>query len=81
MPATEERTIAGLRVQIDRNLCVGFGDCVSEASEAFRLDEENVAVFGSAPDSVEREKLLRACEICPVDAITVWDTVGKQLVP
>ncbi len=81
MPETEERTIAGLRVQIDRDLCVGFGDCVSEASEAFDLDEENVVIFGSAPDSVEREKLLRACEVCPVDALTVWDTDGKQIVP
>ncbi len=81
MPETEERTIAGLRVQIDRDLCVGFGDCVTEASEAFSLDEENVAVFGSAPDSVERKKLLRACEVCPVDALTVWDTDGNQLVP
>ncbi len=81
MPETEERTIADLRVQIDRDLCVGFGDCVTEASEAFRLDEENIAVFGSAPDSVERETLLRACEVCPVDALTVWDTDGKQIVP
>ncbi len=81
MPEPEERTIAGLRVQIDRDLCVGFGDCVSEASKAFRLDEENVAIFGSDPDSVERKELLRACEVCPVDALTVWDTDGKQLVP
>ena len=81
MPEAEERMIAGLRVQIDRDLCVGFGDCVTEASEAFRLDEEDIAVFGSAPDSVERDQLLRACEVCPVDALTVWDTDGKQIVP
>ncbi len=81
MSETEERTITGLRVQIDRSLCVGFGDCVDEAAEVFRLDEEDVAVFGSDPDSVERKKLLRACEVCPVDALTVWDTDGSQLVP
>ncbi len=81
MPENDERTIADMRVQIDRDLCVGFGDCVTEASDAFRLDEENVAVFGSAPDSVERITLLRACEVCPVDALTVWDTDGSQLVP
>ncbi len=81
MAETEERTIIGLRVQIDRSLCVGFGDCVSETSEVFRLDEEDIAVFGSALDSVDRKKLLRACEVCPVDALTVWDADGKQLVP
>jgi len=30
---------------------------------------------------VERERLLRACDACPVDAITVWDEAGRQIVP
>jgi ferredoxin len=81
VPGTEERTISGLRVQIDRDLCVGFGDCVSEAPEGFRLDEEDIAVFVTDPASVEREKLLRACDVCPVDALMVWDRDGNQLVP
>jgi len=34
-----------------------------------------------APEVVERERLLRACDACPVDAITVWDAEGRQLVP
>jgi hypothetical protein len=33
------------------------------------------------PGAVERERLLRACDACPVDAITVWNTAGTQLVP
>jgi len=53
---------------------------VKEAPEGFKLDEETVAVF-VAPESVERERLLRACDACPVDAITVWDSEGRQLVP
>jgi len=77
----DERTIAGLRIQIDRGLCVGFGDCVSEAPEGFRLDTDDIAVFGEHPESVECGRLLRACETCPVDALTVWDGEGKQLVP
>ncbi len=81
MSEIDERMIAGLRIQIDRGLCVGFGDCVSEAPEGFQLDADDIAVFGEHPESVERERLLRACEICPVDAITVWDGDGKQLVP
>ena len=77
---TEERVVAGLRILIDRTLCVGFGDCVKESPEAFALDGENVAVF-VAPDSVTREHLLRACASCPVDALTVWGDDGRQLVP
>jgi ferredoxin len=76
----EERVVAGLRVRIDRTLCVGFGDCVKESPEAFSLDEENVAVFAT-PDAVAREAVLRACASCPVDALTVWGEDGKQLVP
>ena len=75
-----ERTVHGLRIVIDRDQCVGFGDCVKEAPEGFKLDDETVAVF-VAPEAVERERLLRACDACPVDAITVWDSEGRQLVP
>ncbi len=76
----EERLVGGLRVRIDRTLCVGFGDCVKEAPEGFKLDADGVAVF-VAPDAVERDRLLHACDACPVDAISVWDESGKQLVP
>ncbi|HET8713519.1 MAG TPA: ferredoxin [Gemmatimonadales bacterium] len=76
----EERAVGDLRVRIDRTLCVGFGDCVTEAPEAFVLDESGVAIFVQ-PDAVERERLLRACDSCPVDAITVWNEAGSQIVP
>jgi len=76
----DERIVAGLRVRIDRNLCVGFGDCMKEAPEGFKLDDDGIAVF-LYPDTVERDRLLRACDACPVDAITVWDEAGTQLVP
>ena len=80
MIADSEFTGNGLRIIIDRTLCVGFGDCVEVAPEAFRLDEENVAVF-VAPQTVDRTRLLAACDACPVDAITVRDAEGKQIVP
>lgn len=80
MPGFEERKVGCLKVRIDRTLCVAFEDCMSEAPEAFQLDEADVAVFKN-PDQVERERLVRACEACPVDALTVWDEDGSQLVP
>jgi ferredoxin len=75
-----ERAVHGLRVRIDRSLCVGFGDCITEAPAAFRLDDEGIVIF-LEPERVEREQLLRACDACPVDALTVWDDEGRQLVP
>lgn len=80
MSDPDEIVVHSLRVRIDRSLCVGFGDCVTEAPEAFVLDDEGVAVF-VRPEQVDRECLLRACDVCPVDAITVWDAEGIQIVP
>ena len=80
MSPFEDRVVHGLRLRIDRALCVGFGDCVKAAPEGFKLDEDSVAVFVQ-PEAVERDQLLHACDACPVDAITVWDEAGKQLVP
>jgi len=76
----QERIVHGLRIVIDRELCVGFADCAKEAPEGFKLDDASVASF-LAPEAVERERLLRACDACPVDAITVWDETGRQIVP
>ncbi len=80
MSDCDERLVAGLRVRIDRTLCVGFGDCIKAAPEGFKLDGDGVAVFVD-PDAVARDRLLRACDACPVDAISVWDADGTQLVP
>jgi ferredoxin len=80
MSEFDERTVADLRIRIDRTLCVGFGDCVTASPESFVLAEDGVVVF-VAPESVSREQLLAACDVCPVDALTVWDASGRQIVP
>ncbi len=77
-PSTE-RCVHGLRIVIDRDLCVGFADCLAEAPDAFELDEDGVAVF-TRPESVERARLIDACATCPVDAITVYED-GVPIVP
>ncbi len=76
----EERIVHGLRIRIDRTLCVAFENCATEAPEAFRLDDGGVVTFVE-PERVERERLVRACDLCPVDAIAVWDETGRQIVP
>ena len=81
MSGIVERRVAGLVVRIDRHLCVGFGDCVDEAPESFELDEEGVVVLRDHADPPGRERLIRACESCPVDALTLLDGDGTQLAP
>ncbi len=81
MAEDETLQVGGLTIRIERDLCVGFGDCVSEAPDAFQLDDDDQAVFADDPSRVDREKLIKACDLCPVDALTAWDEEGRQLVP
>ncbi len=74
------RVVGELTITIDRLLCVGFGDCIDEAPLAFEFDDEDIAVL-THPEKVDRECLLRACESCPVDAITVTDAASLTIVP
>ena len=76
-----ERTIEGLRIHIDRDLCVSFGDCVDAAPGVFALDEEDIAVFVDEIGAISREEMIEACSSCPVDALTAFDEDGKQLAP
>ncbi|HXY41759.1 MAG TPA: ferredoxin [Vicinamibacteria bacterium] len=76
----QERRACGLRIRIDRELCVGFGDCVEAAPSAFVLDGEGLAVF-AAPEAATRQALIAACNACPVDALSAWDEEGRPLAP
>jgi ferredoxin len=76
-----ERTIGGLTVRIDRAVCISTSNCMKVAPEVFQFDDENICSFkGDAPD-IERERLIDACDVCPVDALIVLDEAGQQLVP
>ncbi len=78
--AISERLVHGLTIRIDATLCVSFGDCVDAAPGAFVLDGDGMVTF-AAPEQADRARLLDACAACPVDALTVIDAEGRQLVP
>jgi ferredoxin len=81
-----------MRVEFDRDTCIGMFQCVAEW-EAFRKDEDAgkaVLVDGEAerdgvfvrevPEDAEFDAKF-AARTCPVDAITIYDDEGEQLVP
>lgn len=76
-----ERNVSGLKVRIERTICIGSGSCVKIAPDVFELDQESVTSFVVEPCQIDRERLLEACELCPVNALIVFDASGKQLVP
>ena len=69
-----------MKVRVDRDLCIGIGNCVAWAPTVFVLDEENKAVVLD-PASVDDKTLLEAAESCPQKAIIIEDDEGRQLYP
>ena len=69
-----------VRVQVDHDLCVGFGDCVEAAPAVFILDDDNLAVVGD-PDSVDLPTLAGAAAACPVSAVLLFGEGGSVLAP
>ena len=70
----------GLVIEIDRELCYGFGDCVSATPAVFELDDDDKAVVID-PNGAARDDILDAASNCPVNAITIRDATGEELYP
>ena len=72
---------ANVTIEVDRELCFGFGDCVDSAPAVFELDDENKSIVVD-PEAQDRDTLLIAAQDCPVDAIFIVDAdSGAQLYP
>ena len=76
----QEIKAGGLTIRIDRDSCAAFKDCIKIAPEAFELGEDGI-VACTAPEQVERERLIEACAVCPVNALVLLDENGDQIVP
>jgi ferredoxin len=82
MGEIRERRFGDLTVRIDRWTCIASKNCTKVAPEVFEIDEENAVTFReNAPADVDRERLLEACRVCPVSALTVVAADGTVLVP
>jgi ferredoxin len=66
-----------LRVRIDRDACLAYGDCAELAPEAFEVDD-TAHLVGSAP----LRQMVDAARACPTGAITLVDAeTGEQIAP
>ncbi len=70
----------GVLVQVDHDICAGFGDCLSAAPDVFALNDEDLAVVVD-PDALELDLLKAAADVCPVSAIMLFDEDGNQVAP
>lgn len=66
-----------LKVHIDREACLAYGDCAELAPEAFEVDD-TAHLVGSAP----LRRMVDAARACPSEAITLIDAEsGEQIAP
>ena len=65
------------RIVVDRDRCIGSGNCSFYASKTFDLDDELKSVVidptGDDPGDVQA-----AIEGCPVNAISIEDVAGHR---
>ncbi len=76
-----KRQFGDLNVVIDRGTCIATENCIVVAPEVFELDDDQICRFKQDTGNVDRDKLIEACRVCPVGALSVIDVSGKQLVP
>jgi ferredoxin len=62
--------VSNVRIEVDRGLCIGSGDCVDTAPDVFQLDSEDKAVVVD-PDGASVDDIVEAAMNCPVSAIQV----------
>jgi ferredoxin len=59
-----------LEIRIDRELCMGSGNCSFWAPAVFDLDDDGIAVVLD-PNAQPEDKIVLAAQGCPTQAISV----------
>ena len=63
--------MAGYRVEVNRDLCMGAGECVYSAPQAFAIDEDDKAVVLDV-SAASDEQIETAVKGCPNFAIRAY---------
>lgn len=60
-----------MKVEIDRDGCIGCGLCAATCSEVFRISDDGLAEVYASPSEGSAEEVKEAAENCPVSVITI----------
>jgi ferredoxin len=71
----ELSAVNAIRVEVDRDLCIGSADCVASEPDVFELDDEGKAIVLD-PDAAPTDRVVEAAQNCPVTAIFVIGSEG-----
>ncbi|MEN9740941.1 MAG: Ferredoxin-2 [Actinomycetota bacterium] len=58
-----------LKIYVDMDKCQHYGQCVFDAPNIFRLNEDDKLEYEATADDSERDNIQLAIDICPMQAI------------
>jgi ferredoxin len=67
-----------LSIEINREVCMGSGNCSFWAPGVFDLDDDGIAIV-TDPEGEPEEKILLAGQGCPTQAISIFRD-GEKIV-
>lgn len=62
-----------MQASIDRDGCIGCGQCADICPAVFRMAEDELAEVYAAPAAAEEDAVREAADSCPVLVISVTD--------
>ena len=62
-----------LTIKVDMDKCQHYGQCVYEAPNIFKLNADDKLEYLASADESERDNVKSASDICPMQAIQVFD--------
>jgi ferredoxin len=61
--------VIGMKVEVDRALCVAHGQCEYAAPDVFTINDDGDLELDENPPESEWPNVLRAISVCPVRAL------------
>jgi ferredoxin len=62
-----------IKIKVDMSQCQRYGQCVFEAPQVFRLNDNDDLEYTAEADDSERKNVKNAVDICPMQAISIVD--------
>ncbi len=69
-----------MKVRVYRDRCIGAANCIGVAPKVFQLDSQCKARVED-PAGADAQTLQDAAEVCPTNAIALFDDEGQQIYP
>jgi ferredoxin len=62
-----------IKIEVDMSKCQHYGQCVFEAPNIFKLNNDDKLEYTAEADESERANIEAAIDVCPMQAIFIVD--------